>query len=523
MKEKIQRFGGAMFAPVLLFAFAGILVGFSILFMNPDIIGNLASPEGLWYKFWYIVQEGAWTVFNQLPLLFVIGLPIGLAKKQNARACMEALVTYLTFNYMLSAILNLWGPSIGVDITAEVGGTSGLAMIAGIKTLDTGMIGAIIISAIVVYLHNKYFDKELPEFLGIFGGAAFVVMIGFIVMIPTAVGFALVWPKVQGLMMNMQVFFVESGVFGVWIFTFLERILLPTGLHHFVYSPFAYDNAIVEGGYTAYWATHLPEFATSGKSLKEMYPMGFALYGMSKIFAPLGIAGAFYTTAKREKKKIVAGLMIPITLTAIFAGITEPLEFTFLFVAPILFVVHSVLAATMSTICYMFGVTGTFDSGLIEAAALNWIPLFKYHYSTYIIQIIIGLSFTVIYFVVFRFLILKLNLKTPGREDDSNATKLYSKEDYESKKKESLSEGNDELAVKAKLFLEDLGGKENIVDVTNCATRLRVSVNDESKLATLDVFKGHGAHGLVQNGKAVQVIVGLKVPKVRDEFEKLLV
>jgi len=165
MLQKIQRFGGAMFTPVLLFAFAGTTIGIGTLFTTEAIMGGLADPNGLWYQVWNVILQGGWTVFNQLPLIFVVGLPIGLAKKQQARCCMEALVLYLTFQYFLSTILSQWGGTFGVDFAAETGGTSGLTMIASIKTLDMGMIGALMISCIVVYLHNKFFDTELPELL----------------------------------------------------------------------------------------------------------------------------------------------------------------------------------------------------------------------------------------------------------------------------------------------------------------------------------------------------------------------
>lgn len=526
MMKKIQRFGGAMFTPTLLFAFAGIVVGFAILFMNKEVMGDLADPSGMWYKCWDVVAAGGWAVFMQLPLLFVIGLPVALAKKQNARACLEAVVTYLTFNYFLSAILRYWGPNFGVDMEAAVGSTSGLTMIAGIKTLDTGMIGALIISGIVIYIHNKYFDTELPEMLGIFRGSSLVVIIAFFAMIPLAVLFAMIWPNVQVGMRSMQGFFVSAGSFGVWVYSFLERILIPTGLHHFVYSPFVYDNAIVQGGTAVYWPTHLSEFATSAKTLKEMYPVGFSLSGMSKVFGSIGISLAFYKTAKPGKKKVVAGLMIPVALTAIFTGITEPIEFTFLFIAPGLFVVHSLLAATVSTVAFMFGVVGDFGGGLINWFALNWIPLGKYHFNTYLAQVIIGLIFSAIWYFLFKFLIEKYNLKTPGRESDEEEAKLYSKNEYkEMKEKDASKEDskrNNKNAEKAELFLMLLGGKENIEDVTNCATRLRITVKDESKVATVADFKKAGAHGLVVNGKAIQVIVGLSVPTVREEFENLV-
>lgn len=518
MMQKIQRFGGAMFTPVLLFAFSGIMVGLAILFKNPEIMGSIAAEGSTWVQVWTLLEEGAWTVFRQLPLLFVIGLPIGLAKKQQARACMEALVVYLTFNYFLSAILTMWGPSFGVDFAQEVGGSSGLAMIAGIKTLDTGMVGSILIAGIVVYLHDKFFDFKLPEFLGTFKGSSFVVMISFFVMIPVAFLMAFIWPKVQGGIALMQGFLTSSGVIGVWVYTFLERFLIPTGLHHFIYSPFIFDSAVVQGGINVYWATNLGEFANSAQSLREMFPAGgFALHGLSKVFGCMGIALAIYATAKPNKKKVVAGLLIPATLTAVVAGITEPLEFTFLFIAPALFLVHSLLAATLSAVSFAFGVSGNFGGGLIDWAALNWIPLFKYHGDTYITQIVIGLIFVAIYFFIFRFLILKFNFKTPGREDENEEAKLYTKADYKNRKNEEIK-GDD----KAALFLEALGGSENIVDVTNCATRLRISVNDPDKVQDQSVFKQAGAHGLVKKGKAIQVIVGLSVPSVREEFEKLL-
>lgn len=203
MMQKIQKFGGAMFTPVLLFSFAGIVIGIGTLFTTQAIMGSLADPSSGWFKCWNVVLQGGWTVFNQLPLLFVVGLPIGMAKKQNARCCMEAFVLYLTFHYFLSAIISQWGDFFGVDFSAQVGGTSGLTMIANIKTLDMGMIGALLISGLVIYLHNRFFDTELPEWLGTFSGSTFVFMLGFFVMIPVAIIAAFTWPKVQ---LGMHVF-----------------------------------------------------------------------------------------------------------------------------------------------------------------------------------------------------------------------------------------------------------------------------------------------------------------------------
>lgn len=521
MMQKIQRFGGAMFTPVLLFAFAGITIGVGTLFTTEAIMGSMADPNGLWYQCWNVILQGGWTVFNQLPLIFVVSLPIGLAKKQQARCCMEALVLYLTFQYFLSTILSQWGANFGVDFASEVGGTSGLTMIASIKTLDMGMIGALLISGIVIMLHNRFFDTKLPEWMGTFSGSSFVVIIGFFALIPVALASACLWPMVQSGMRVFQELISNAGALGVWIFIFMERLLIPFGLHHLLYFPFFYDAAIVNGGVYSTWANQLPALAASTESLKDMAPYAWpTLTGLSKVFGCPGIALAFYTTAKKSKRKQIAGLLIPITLTAIVCGVTEPIEFTFLFIAPMLFVVHAILAATLSTVAYLFGVVGVLSGGLIEMSALNFIPLMASHWGTYATLLVIGLIFTVIYFVVFRFLILKFNLKTPGREEEEEV-KFHSKADYKEKRlnEKSNDSQNDSLAQR---ILEALGGKENITDVTNCATRLRVNVADATLVQSDAYFKSIGTHGLKATKNNIQVIVGLSVATVREEFEALL-
>lgn len=370
-----------MFTPVLLFAFAGIMVGIGTLCTTQAVMGDLAAPTSMWYLVWNVVLQGAWCVFNQLPLLFVVGLPIGLAKKQAGRCCMEALVLYLTFHYFVSTILSQWGDVFGVDFAAEIGGSSGLTLIANIKTMDMGMMGALLISGIVIYLHNRFFDTELPDWLGSFNGSTFIFMIGFFVMLPVALLCVLIWPHIQAGMMLFQNFVMNAGALGVWVFIFLERLLIPFGLHHLLYSPFYYDNLVCSGGIYTYWATQLPTIAASTASLKSLCPeAAFTATGFSKIFGCPGIALAFYATAKPEKKKQLLGMLIPITLTAIVCGVTEPIEFTFLFIAPPLFVVHAFLAACLSTTMNLFGIVGVFSGGLIEMSSLNFIPLMTSHW-----------------------------------------------------------------------------------------------------------------------------------------------
>ena len=524
MLSQIQRFGGAMFTPVLLFPFAGIVVGIAIMLRNPLFVGEaLTAPDNLFAQIVHIIEEGGWAVFRNMPLIFAVGLPIGLAKQAQGRACLAVLISFLTWNYFINAMGMTWGHFFGVDFSAEPTAGSGLAMIAGIKALDTSIIGAIIISGLVTAIHNRFFDKPLPVFLGIFQGTSFVVILAFFVMIPCAWLTLLGWPKVQMGIESLQAFLRTAGALGVWVYTFLERILIPTGLHHFVYGPFIFGPAAVEGGIQVYWAQHLQEFSQSTVPLKTLFPEGgFALHGNSKVFGSVGIALAIWYTASPENRVKVAGLLIPATLTAVLVGITEPLEFTFLFISPLLFAIHAVLAATMATVMYIFGVVGNMGGGLLDQfLPQNWIPMFHNHASTVFTQIGIGLCFSGIYFVVFRTLIERLNLKTPGREESE--IKLYSKADYKAARGQTTAPAAASQQVgQAAGFLQALGGAANIESINNCATRLRIALVDMTKTQSDDVFKALGAHGVVRRGNGIQVIVGLHVPQVRDQLESLM-
>ncbi|HBU6800034.1 TPA: PTS transporter subunit EIIC [Enterobacter hormaechei] len=524
MLSQIQRFGGAMFTPVLLFPFAGIVVGIAIMLRNPLFVGEaLTAPDNLFAQIVHIIEEGGWAVFRNMPLIFAVGLPIGLAKQAQGRACLAVLISFLTWNYFINAMGMTWGHFFGVDFSAEPTAGSGLAMIAGIKTLDTSIIGAIIISGLVTALHNRFFDKPLPVFLGIFQGTSFVVILAFFVMIPCAWLTLLGWPKVQMGIESLQAFLRTAGALGVWVYTFLERILIPTGLHHFVYGPFIFGPAAVEGGIQVYWAQHLQEFSQSTVPLKTLFPEGgFALHGNSKVFGSIGIAFAIWYTASPENRVKVAGLLVPATLTAVLVGITEPLEFTFLFISPLLFAIHAVLAATMATVMYTFGVVGNMEGGLLDQfLPQNWIPMFHNHASTVFTQIGIGLCFTALYFVVFRTLIERLSLKTPGREESE--IKLYNKADYKAARGQTTAPAAGSQQVgQAAGFLQALGGAANIESINNCATRLRIALVDMTKTQSDDVFKALGAHGVVRRGNGIQVIVGLHVPQVRDQLESLM-
>ncbi|MBO1308357.1 PTS transporter subunit EIIC [Enterococcus sp. 669A] len=521
MTQKLQRFGGAMFGPVMFMIFSSILIGLSSIFMNASIMGSLAAETNGWFKVWSLVSDAGYAVFNQLPIMFVASIPLKLADKAKGNASVEALLTYFVFNYYIQGILNFWGSTFNIDFSQEVGGTSGLTMIAGIKTLDMNIVGAILVASIVVWIHNKFYEKKLPDILNVFQGASLVAIIGTIVMLPLALAVCWIWPIIQQGILGMQGFLSQSGIFGIFLFTFLERITIPTGLHHFLWVPFDLGPAVVPDGNWNHWLANLNEFAQSSQPLKSLFPSGgFALYGNVGVWGIPGISLAMYKLARPENKKKVLSLLLPITITSMLTGITEPVEFSFLFLAPVMFVIHAALAALMSTILYFFGVVGYQGGGLIDYVTVNWLPMFSNHANTVITHIVIGLIFFVVYYYVFYYGFKKLNVMTPGRELDlieGETSVLEETIDVSSEPKE-----NNAFSAQARQILAALGGRENIAEVTNCMTRLRVTVNDETKLLTDSVFKQAKAHGVVRKGKGIQVIIGMNVENVRSEFDKLL-
>lgn len=515
MKDKIQRFGAAMFLPVLLFPAAGMLLGLTVLMLNRDLF-PFAVEGSTWVKVVNIFLEASLVVFKNLPLIFVLGLPIALAKKAPGRAVLASFISYFTFNYFIGGILREFGDKLGVVYET---GTPGLTEVGGVLTLDTSILGAIIVASITVWVQNKYFDKELPDWLQAFRGTPLVTIVCFPLMLLLAVTTVFVWPSIQAGITGVQTFMLSSGVIGVWLFTFLERILIPTGLHHFVYGPVFFGPVAVDGGTINYWVQNMQAFADSNESLRILFPQGgLMLTGMGKIFGTTGAAIAMYVTSRPENKKKVFGLLFSALITAILTGITEPIEFTFLFIAPQLFALHAFLSATMAAVTYLAGITGNFQTGLIDFIFQNWLPLIRNHGFMYLVQIGIGLSFVGIYFVLFKAIILKYNILTPGRgEENDEEIKLTSKEEY--KKAKAGINKDKELALN---FLEGFGGVENIDSVTSCATRLRVKVKDPSIVKSAEFFRKGGAVNLVEAGENFQVIVGLSVPVVREEFEKLM-
>ena len=528
MLQKIQRFGGAMFAPAMLFSISGLMVGVSALATSADIVGDLAVYGTPWYVFWAIIQRGSWTVFKRLPLLFAVALPIGLAQKQPARCCFEALVAYFAYCFFLSEIIKLSGDNLGLKYPSSLTSASGITIIDGIKTLDTGIIGPLAVSATVVAIHDRFYDVKVPDWLGTFSGSSLVYLISFFAVLGLAIFSAVTVPYVYGVTETLRHALAGVGPFGVGIFVFLERALEPMGLHHLLYMPIYYDNLVINDGIYATWTNLLPILSHSTRPLNELAPWaGFTATGWVKLFGLPAIAAAFYSTAKPERRAGLKVILVPAIVASVVCGVTEPLEFLFMFTHPGLFLLYAVLSSCLAMAMNFFGVVGIFSGGFMEMAAFNFIPLMRAHAGSYLLALGIGLIFSVIFFVSFRALILVYDLKTPGREDhvanraaiDRLTESGFAKEQSPNDEVDSRS---DQDHVLAERVIQLLGGVGNIVGATNCATRLRVEVVDPSIVADNATFVAAGAKGLIVTGKTAQVIIGISVPRVKEHFDQIM-
>ncbi len=524
MKSKIfgvlQRVGRSFMLPIALLPVAGLLLGVGSSFTNATTLetyglGSIIYEGGILYTILDIMAKTGSVIFDNLALLFAMGVAIGMAKREKEVAALSGAVAYLVMNAAISALIHSRG---GVEAMAE----NSTATTLGITTLQMGVFGGIIVGLGVAALHNRFYKIELPQVLSFFGGTRFVPIISSLVYLLVGILMFFVWPVVQGFIARLGDLVLASGYAGTWIYGIIERALIPFGLHHVFYMPFwqtsvggsaIIDGVLVQGAQNIY-------FAELASKSTEVFSVSATRFMSGKfpfmIFGLPAAAFAMYKAAKPEKKKIVGGLLLSAALTAVLTGITEPIEFTFLFVSPILYGVHCILAGLSFMLMHIFnvGVGMTFSGGLID---LTLFGILQGNAKTnWIFVPIVGVFYAVIYFVLFYFMIKKLNLKTPGREDDGEETKLYTRKDVEARKSAKAS-GD----VTSALILQGLGGKSNIADLDCCATRLRVTVKNPAHVNEF-MLKKSGASGVIKKGEGVQVIYGPRVSVVKSNLEDFM-
>ena len=538
MKDKIfevlQRIGRSFMLPIAILPVAGLLLGLGSSFTNETTIemynlGKILGDGTILHALLVIMNKVGSAVFDNLPLLFAVGVAIGMAKKEKEVSALSAVIAYFVMNISISSMLEINGKilsdgSISKDVLE---GT--IASACGINTLQMGVFGGIIVGLGVAALHNRFHKIQLPNALSFFAGSRFVPIISTIVYMFVGILMYFVWPVVQNGIYALGGLVTGSGYLGTLAFGIIKRALIPFGLHHVFYMPF-WQTAVggtmnvagnlVQGGQNIFFAqladsAHITHFSADA----TRYFSGEFIF---MIFGLPGAALAMYRTAKPEKKKQAGGLLFSAALTCMLTGITEPIEFSFLFVAPILFGVQVVLAGAAYMIAHILNIAVglTFSGGLLD---LFLFGILQGNDKTSWFRIIpVGIIYFILYYVIFSFLIKKFNLKTPGREDDAGEVKLYTKADVNARR----AKGNnaDGVAVEDELsrdITRGLGGKKNIDTVDCCATRLRCTVINPD-LVNDAALKATGASGVIHKGNGVQVIYGPHVTVIKSNLEDYL-
>ena len=538
MKDKIfgvlQRVGRSFMLPIAILPVAGLLLGIGSSFTNETTIatyglGKILGDGTFLHALLVIMNKVGSVVFDNLPLIFAIGVSIGMAKKEKEVAALSAVIAYFVMNTAISAMLVLHGDILSNGETAGhvLGGT--IASVCGIQTLQMGVFGGIIVGLGVAVLHNRFYKISLPNALSFFGGTRFVPIISTLVYMFVGIALYYIWPVVQNGIYALGGLVTGSGYVGTLIFGLIKRALIPFGLHHVFYMPF-WQTAVggtmevagqmVQGGQNIFFA-QLADSANVAHFSADAtrYFSGEFIF---MIFGLPGAALAMYRCAKPEKKKAAGGLLLSASLACMMTGITEPLEFSFLFVAPALFAVQVVLAGSCYMIAHILNVAVglTFSGGFLDFFLFG---ILQGNEKTSWLRVIpAGIIYFFLYYFIFRFLIVKFDFKTPGREEDTAEIKLYTRADVNARKdgaeKETAAADTDSVST---AITNGLGGRKNISDVDCCATRLRCTVK-RPELVNDALLKSTGASGVVHKGNGVQVIYGPHVTVIKSNLEDYL-
>lgn len=533
MKDKIfgvlQRIGRSFMLPIAILPVAGLLLGIGSSFTNETMLKayglwKLMGPGTIANGIFRVLSDAGNIVFTNLPIIFAMGVAIGMAKKEKEVAALSAAIAFFIMHASIGAMITING---GVENMLR----GAIANVVGITSLQMGVFGGIIVGLGVAALHNRFYKIQLHQVLSFFGGTRFVPIISALVYTLVGILMFFVWPVIQSGIYSVGEFVLNSGYVGTWVYGFMERLLIPFGLHHVFYLPFwqtgvggtmEVGGQLIEGAQNIFFAQladpTVSKFAVSAtRFMSGKFPL--------MIFGLPGAALAIYKTAKPEKRKAVSGLLLSAALTSMITGITEPIEFTFLFVAPVLYGIHCVLAGLAYMLMHLFnvGVGMTFSGGLIDMFLFGIMQ--GNRKTSWIWIVVVGVVYFIVYYFLFTLLIKKMDLKTPGR-DDSDEVKLYNRSDVEAKKGkndwQNDKSANEEAADKiSQMICNGLGGKKNISDVDCCATRLRCTVF-KSELVNDDILKASGASGVIHKGNGVQIIYGPKVTVIKSNLEDYL-
>ena len=521
MKDQIfgvlQRVGRSFMLPIAVLPVAGLLLGIGSSFTNATMIDTYGLQailgEGtILNMFLTVLSKAGSALFDNLPMIFAVGCAIGMAKKEKEVAALSAVIAYFTMNAAVNAMLVNSGQILDDGSIADFVIQGTITSSVGIQTLQMGVFGGIIVGLGVAALHNRFYTIELPSALAFFSGSRFVPIISTVVYVLVGIGMFFVWPVVQNGIYALGGLVTGTGYLGTLIFGIIKRALLPfwqTG----VGGSMEVAGKMIEGGQNIFFAQLADPSTVHFSADACRYFSGEFIF---MIFGLPGAALAMYQTAKPEKKKQAGGLLLSAALACMATGITEPLEFSFLFVAPMLFAVQVLLAGAAYMIAHILNIAVglTFSGGLLD---LFLFGILQGNAKTSWLRIIpVGIIYFLLYYGIFKFLILKFDLKTPGREDEDTETRLYTKADYNAAKETGVKG-----AEVSALITAGLGGKANIEDVDCCATRLRCTIKDPEKVQEA-LLKQSGSRGVILKGKGIQVIYGPQVAVLKTNLEAFL-
>ena len=569
MFEVLQRVGRSFMLPIAILPVAGLFLGIGGSFTNETMLNTygltgILGPGTPANAILTVMNAAGNIVFANLPVLFAMGVAIGMARKEKEVAALSAVIAFFVMHASIGALIALRGG-------AQEMLSGAVEDVCGITSLQMGVFGGILVGLGVAALHNRFYRIALPQVLSFFGGTRFVPIISAIVYLGVGILMFFVWPPVQAGIYHVGDLVLRSGYAGTWLYGLMERALIPFGLHHVFYLPFwqtavggtaQVGGQLIEGAQNIFFAElSQPGIAHFSVAATRFMSGKFPLM----IFGLPGAALAMYRCADPGKRKEAGGLLLSAALTSMLTGITEPLEFTFLFVAPVLYGIHCVFAGAAYMLMHMcnVGVGMTFSGGLIDLflfgilqgnAKTDWVRI-----------VFVGIGYFIVYYFLFSFLIRRFDFKTPGRESGADEVKLYTRADVNARKQAEadgtsvhlsgngkgtensgqkeegkrrtgatghLDDGRtqtgagtartfgDAMEVSA-LITEGLGGRDNISDVDCCATRLRVTVHDEAKVDEL-LLKESGAAGVIRRGKGIQVVYGPRVTVIKSDLEDYL-
>ena len=541
MKDKIfgvlQRVGRSFMLPIAVLPVAGLLLGIGSSFTNETTIatyglqGILGNGTVL-HALLVIMSKAGNVIFDNLPIIFAVGVAIGMAKAEKEVAALSAMISFFVMHASINAVLLLAGKVLADGTIAPDVLEGTIANVCGIQTLQMGVFGGILVGLGVAALHNRFYKIELPNALSFFGGSRFVPIISTVTYVGIGILMYFTWPSVQNGIFALGGLVTGTGYFGTLIFGIIKRALIPFGLHHVFYMTFwqtavggtmMVDGNLIQGGQNIFFAQLASSDVTHFSADATRYFSGEFIF---MIFGLPGAALAMYRCAKPEKKKAAGGLLLSAALACMFTGITEPIEFSFLFVAPMLFAVQVILAGSAYMVAHILNIAVglTFSGGLLDLVIFG---VLQGNAKTSWLRIIpAGVVYFLLYYVLFSFLIKKFDLKTPGREDDDEETKLYTKADVnarrtEAKEGESGSQAENSKDSRSAAIAMGMGGRNNITSVDCCATRLRCSIADSS-LVDEKLLKSTGAVGVIVKGQGIQIIYGPQVTVIKSELEAYL-